>query len=139
MSQAIAASQHPFSEGREQFRKLAATLAAEQAALPPWEKQKYVLTSRVVPSVGATFNATERTIAQRDSLIVAIAAERYRLKHGEYPAQIGELVPDLLPVVPDHPADGKPLSVTKGDGDLVIESVVLRAKKMQSESNSNRE
>jgi hypothetical protein len=139
MSQAIAASQQPFHEGHEQLKKLQTEFAAEQAALPFWERRKYVLTTNVVPSLGAAFNAAVRTIAQRDALVVAIAAERHRLKHGEYPEQIGDLVPDFLESVPNHPADGKPFSLTKGDGDLVVGSVVLRAKKMQNESNNNRE
>jgi len=139
MSQAIASSQQPFHEGHEQLKKLQTEFAAEQAALPFWERRKYALTTNVVPSLGAAFNAATRTIAQRDALVVAIAAERYRLKHGEYPEQIGDLVPDFLQSVPNHPADGKPISLTKGDGDLVVGSIVLRAKKMQNESNNNRE
>jgi len=139
MSQAIAASQQPFDGGHEQWKAVATEFAAEQAALPFWEKRKYVLTTNVVPSIGSAFGTATRTIAHRDAFVVGIAAERYRLKHGQFPAQIDELVPDFLQEVPNHPADGEPFNLVKGDGDLVIGRVVLRAKKMQSGPKNDRE
>jgi hypothetical protein len=41
--------------------------------------------------------------------ITAISLERYRLRNGQYPADLTALVPDLVPRVPEDPVDGLPL------------------------------
>jgi hypothetical protein len=49
----------------------------------------------------------------------ALALEEYRLTHGEYPATLDVLVPDILPEVPLDPFDGKPVRYLK-DGERVL-------------------
>jgi hypothetical protein len=41
--------------------------------------------------------------------VVAVAAERYRLRHGHWPESLADLVPEMLPAVPVDPFDGRPL------------------------------
>jgi hypothetical protein len=40
---------------------------------------------------------------------VALAAERFRLKHGRWPDELADLCPEWLKEVPADPYDGKPL------------------------------
>jgi hypothetical protein len=49
-------------------------------------------------------NITDISLAQ-----TGLALERYRMAKGEYPATLGDLVPDLLPKAPADPYTGKPL------------------------------
>lgn len=43
------------------------------------------------------------------SVAAGVAAERYRRKHGAWPASLETLVPDFLPTVPTDPFSGRPL------------------------------
>jgi hypothetical protein len=112
MSQAIAASEQPFHEGHERFKKLAADFAADQAALPFWEKQKYVLTTNVIPSVGATWNAAARTIADATHCSLPLPASAAGSSTANFRRQSTSRS-RFLPAVPNHPADGKPLNLFK--------------------------
>lgn len=55
--------------------------------------------------------------------LVALAAERYRLKHGDWPRAGADLVPDYLPGVPLDPIDGQPLRYRRTGVGAVIYSV----------------
>lgn len=64
--------------------------------------------------------------ARRRILITAIALERYRGKHGAYPATLAPLAPELLKAVPLDFMDGKPLRYRlTDDGHFVLYSVGL--------------
>jgi hypothetical protein len=54
---------------------------------------------------------------------VAIAVERHRLRHGDWPASTAELVPAFLPELPLDPFDGKPLHLKRLTDGVVIYSV----------------
>jgi hypothetical protein len=54
--------------------------------------------------------------------IAALAAERYRHRHGHWPEQLSALVPEFLPGVSLDPFDGAPLRVCRTDDGLVIYS-----------------
>ena len=64
-----------------------------------------------------------RTLSARDVLRVAVAAERYRLKNGSFPAKAADLVPDFLPAVPIDPCDGQPLRFKATAEELIVYSV----------------
>jgi hypothetical protein len=55
--------------------------------------------------------------------VVALAAERYRLRHGDWPRTLADLVPDYLLAVPLDPFDGAPLRYRRSDGGAVVYSV----------------
>jgi hypothetical protein len=66
------------------------------------------------------------TEARRRLIISAIALERYRGRHGSYPATLQALVPDLLPKLPMDFMDGQQLRYRlTGDGHFVLYSVGL--------------
>ena len=51
---------------------------------------------------------TLRHQANLNNTRIAIALERFRLKHGKLPARLDGLSPDLLPEIPSDPITGKP-------------------------------
>lgn len=64
--------------------------------------------------------------ARRRVTVVAIAIERYRGKHGEYPKRLDLLAPEFLHPVPVDFIDGKPLRYRfTGDGHFVLYSIGL--------------
>ncbi len=55
--------------------------------------------------------------------LAALAAERYRLAHGDWPRALADLVPANLPAVPLDPIDGAPLRYRRTNDGAVIWSV----------------
>jgi hypothetical protein len=77
-----------------------------------------------LPSAAKLAAAEQRRLAYQRSAVVALAAERYRLARGQYPATPDELVKaGLLKAVPADPYDGKTIRFAKSDGGLVVYSV----------------
>ena len=65
-----------------------------------------------------------RTQAVVHNMRTAIALERYRLKHNQYPATLNDLVPHFLPHVLEDVITGKPLNYRiKSDGTPLIYSI----------------
>ena len=63
---------------------------------------------------------------RRRLTIAALAVERFRLNHGEYPASLEQLVPTLLSSVPTDFMDGQPLHYRRtGDERFLLYSVGL--------------
>jgi len=79
----------------------------------------YAVTAKILtPSVSRAFALWHRSRALVRATRIAIAAERYRLKHGAWPARLEELVPEYLPseAIVD-PMSGKPFVYRReGDG-----------------------
>jgi hypothetical protein len=67
--------------------------------------------------------AFTRVKALLRSEIAALAAERYRRLHGEWPQSLVQLTPDLLAAVPDDPFTGGPLLYRRLPDGVVIYSV----------------
>jgi len=62
--------------------------------------------------------------ANRQLVVTAIALQRYKLRHGGYPADLNALVPDFLPAVPQDPLDGQPLRYKPNqDGTFLLYSI----------------
>lgn len=62
--------------------------------------------------------------ANRQLLVTAIALQRYKLRHGNYPTDLATLVPDFLPALPLDPVDGKALRYKPNpDGTFLLYSV----------------
>ncbi len=66
------------------------------------------------------------TETRRRLMVTAIALERYRLKHGVYPAALSDLAPEFLKAPPVDFMDGQPLRYhVTADGHFVLYSVGL--------------
>lgn len=72
-----------------------------------------------IPGVTSGLERALLTGDDHDSELAAaetvVALRRYQLDHGEYPAELGALVPRYLPAVPIDPFTGKPPVYVKGE------------------------
>jgi hypothetical protein len=60
----------------------------------------------------------------REIVVTAIALKRYQLKHGNYPADLNLLVPELISAIPHDPVDGRPLRYRLNpDGTFLLYSI----------------
>ena len=56
-------------------------------------------------------------------MLVALAAERYRIRHGTWPSAATELVPDFLSELPLDPFGGGPMRYQRLSGGIVVNSL----------------
>jgi hypothetical protein len=75
----------------------------------------YIKPKHQVILVDAASLAALRHVSQ-----AGLAAARYRRKHGHYPKQLEQLVPEFLPAAPVDPRDGQPLCLKRVGDDLVV-------------------
>jgi hypothetical protein len=91
-----------------------------------WESTRSRLANLVdVPSptvLGMMATSQCRAELTRRLLLVAIAIERYRLRHGASPADLAAPVPEFLAEVPEDPTDGRPLSYRPSENGYVLYS-----------------
>lgn len=78
------------------------------------------MTRIMLPSLSAAAKASVKADAQHRLTIVALAMQRYRLAHGEFPKDLGALVPEYLVGVPADPFTGRPLKMAAPGGGLVV-------------------
>ncbi|HEX5273147.1 MAG TPA: hypothetical protein VFW33_21775 [Gemmataceae bacterium] len=106
LTDAVEAAQLPV----ERQAPLFAAIEARQAGLSPYAALFFGPFSLAKTAKGFGTNQ-----AQLRCAAAALAAERYRLRHGRWPASVAGLMPD----VPLDPFDGKPLRY-RNDGEGVI-------------------
>jgi hypothetical protein len=114
------------------------TRAVEAAKLPP-EQQRAQLDSIAAEVSGKGMlagwcmawvikgmEANRRTLALMRCALVAVAVERYRQRHGNWPVSLDALVADrVLKEVPQDPYDGAPLRYRVHDDRVVVYSIAL--------------
>jgi hypothetical protein len=123
MEEWIEASREPFPEGLKQVKAVETRLKQQVGSANVLDKLRYSVTFMMLPAIGAGSDAHARQQAQRDLMLAAIAAERFRQQTGTWPQQMNELVPDYLPAVPGDPFDGQPLRMRLEGAEIVIYSV----------------
>lgn len=113
MNEAVAIARRPHEEHWDAFET--------------WEtkiKNMPALARLLAPAVTKVSQASLRHQAQLRCLHVALAAERYRLKHSKWPDSLMELVAEkLIDSTPLDPFDGKPLRIKRVEDGLLIYSV----------------
>lgn len=125
----IAFSAESLPDGRNHMRGMLDQFEAqERAAAASLARNNHVLTAQTLPSLTSAFDAYCKATAYQRALVAAIAAERYRLKTGQFPSQLTDLVPDYLPAVPIDPFDGQPLRLRLADDEILIYSIGLDGK-----------
>jgi hypothetical protein len=77
----------------------------------------------LMPAMTKIDAAARRTDGNLRCLIAAVAAERYRNRHGHLPENLEQLVPDFLAEVPLDPHDGEPLRFHRLEDRVVIYSL----------------
>jgi hypothetical protein len=115
MTRCVEAARLPLHEQAEAERQFDATAR-------PLGRKSGVL-KLLLPAVGKIGYAERRKHADVRCTALALAAERYRRRHGDWPRELGQLTPDLLAAVPPDPFDGRPLRFRRLDDGVVIYSV----------------
>jgi len=107
----------------------------EIAALPPEEQaprfealkaslpKEPLLVRELMPALEKVATADRRTQAQLRCAAAGLAAERYRLRHGHWPASLADLKGDLLRQVPLDPFDGQPLRYRNDGAGVIVYSI----------------
>lgn len=89
----------------------------------PVGRYRYWLIATLTPAFEAARAAPERYLGRRDGVLVAIALELHRRRHGAYPATLQDLVPSLLPEVPRDRITGEAVRYRVDEGVPVVYSV----------------
>src|SRR5208282_901758 len=77
-----------------------------------------------LPGIGAVVKKFAYAQSSVDLARVAIALERYRLAHGEFPESLDALAPQFIAKLPHDIINGQPLHYRRtGDGQFVLYSV----------------
>lgn len=99
------------------------TVTNLQTKHPGWER-RFVFANGLDKMTSNFLLKMANAETARRMVVTAIALERYRLRHGEYPAGLQELTPDYLKKTPVDFMDGKPLRYRrKDDGAFLLYSV----------------
>ena len=84
-------------------------------------QRRTLLSMFLMPATFKVSEASQRTQANLRSCTTALAVERHRLKHGQWPRDLNELVAaGLLKDVPKDPYDGKPLRLKKTPTGVIV-------------------
>ena len=103
-------------------RSLAAADNFEKADLE-MERKHYYLSRLFVKGLSKAITKEVNSIALIRTSTSAIAVERFRLTHGQFPESLNELVPQFLSAVPGDPFDGQPLRYHRLANGYVVYSV----------------
>ncbi len=83
-----------------------------------WSSPYNVFVRMLLPAVDRAFEKFVQAEAAVRSAVTGCALERYRLRHGSYPATLDPLVPDFLAQVPLDPVNHQPLRYARTDDGL---------------------
>ncbi|MBY0113656.1 MAG: hypothetical protein K2Y21_12615 [Phycisphaerales bacterium] len=84
---------------------------------------RYALISILAPAFERTRVKALEAVAQRDAVLVALAAESFRRAQGTYPETLDSLVPRFLPEIPADPVDGMPLRYRRTANSFILYSI----------------
>jgi hypothetical protein len=103
----------PYHEAKDRFPQIAPGSGAPMGEV----------TRLLLPSLVKSHVAAARTDAWQRLALLAIAAHRHRLEHGEFPATLSELGDNAGLLVPRDPFDGQPLRMVRRGDQLVLYSI----------------
>ncbi len=83
----------------------------------------HALVAMFVPATNKVAEAHRRKTAWVASMRGLIAVERFRMKHGKWPANLADMVPEFLQEIPTDPFDGTPLKMVKVTDGVIVYSV----------------
>ena len=85
--------------------------------------RRYLMCRTVLPAMSGIFRAGQSHMARLESARVALAALRYRARHGALPASLWDLVPDFADAIPPDPFTGRRLRYRKSAQGFVVYAV----------------
>ncbi len=89
----------------------------------PIDRLRYLPLCLLMPALSKASLSAEMAMMRRDAVLVVLAAELHRRRHGEWPQSIDELVPSLLPQAPVDRFDGRALRYVLREGRPLVYSV----------------
>ena len=81
-----------------------------------YARLRYTPIAIYLNSIGAVRETVSKYVALADGSIAALALQRYRLAHGQYPDTLDALIPTYLNELPLDPLNGEPLRYRHIDG-----------------------
>jgi hypothetical protein len=72
-------------------------------------RKGFIFSVMLTPTFSSEIVREAAALAKMRTTQTALAVERFRLAHGQLPANLNELVPQLLASIPTDPFDGSPL------------------------------
>ena len=112
----------PLCEPAESLKALstrAATCEKGVSSLPPY----YFVSRMFLPSFTRAVTVLGQSSARLRCARAGLALERFRLKRGQWPQDLADLVPEFLTAIPVDPFDGQPLRYGRTDRGVVVYSV----------------
>jgi hypothetical protein len=114
MNRMIAATDMPYGPERD------AEMTASEVEIKTLPRYRNIFVALMLPAMSKVAEADTRIVAHMHCAAVALACERYRLKHKAYPTALADLPKDILAVIPVDPYTGRPLHYKKtADGAVV--------------------
>ena len=115
MSRYVAIARLPMHEQAAALRQLDLELRSLKQSAP--------LAFHLILALGNTFDYSQRKHAYLRCLSTALAAERYRREHKQWPAALDKLCPQFLASVLLDPFDGKALRCRRVEDGMIVYSV----------------
>ncbi len=103
--------------------------AGKRASLPPREIQARIMSEcrakRLLPAIGQWNEAQQRAAAREAALKLALACQTYHRLHGDWPAKLDDLTPNILSELPADPLGktGETFLMKRDSDELIIYSV----------------
>jgi hypothetical protein len=89
-----------------------------------YDRARFWLSSTTLPGLDRTLAKAAWGEAMRELTVAAIALKRYRLRHGEWPKRLDQLVPEFVNTVPSDWFSGGPLKYRRNaDATFLLYSV----------------
>jgi len=86
-------------------------------------RARYLPLAALAPALTNATYQVDRVMQHRDGVLIAIALEMYRRRHGAWPAALDEMVPAFLPAAPVDRCDGRPMRYALVEGRPVVYSI----------------
>jgi hypothetical protein len=119
MTEPLAIAKLPPEDQLKASRRWARELPAARFSKSPWRQAAQL----PLPAVDRVIVAHLKARSRIDATLLALAAERYRLKHNAWPNRIEDLIPGFLDEVPRDCFRDAPLNMQRLSDGLVFYSV----------------
>jgi hypothetical protein len=121
LNEAVAISRLPAHERADRWEAWEGWIEDEQAEWhAAWTKTFPIL---MTPACQSGDLAHRRHEAELGSMVILLAAERYRLRHGDWPSSIDAIDRDLLPHVPLDPFSGEVFLIHRPEHRWIVSSI----------------
>lgn len=123
MTDLVETTKRPRAERDRRLNEIDADVRMMKAQPRPAKGQPW-MAMFLHPPMGKAVEYEEGSQARLRCTVVAVAAERYRLRNGCWPEALAHLVAaGLLKDIPDDPYDGKPLRWVRRPGGAIVYSI----------------